>query len=193
LSREELTPTSFLVLALVGREGAGPHDIATMLRRSGRLYWHAAESKYYTEPKRLEDLGFLRSTKEPGKTKPRTHYRLTAKGLRALRRYLALPARFPRMQNEAALRLLAADLTDDRKTIASLRGLLAHLDELEAELAEVERASEGIPHRARYLALSHRLPRKLLEAHREWASEVIEELESGRPKSAARSGKHGTV
>ena len=193
MSSEDLTPTSFLLLALVGRDGAGPHDIATMLRRGGRLYWHAAESKYYTEPKRLEHLGYLSSTKQPGKTKPRTHYRLTPKGLRALRLYLALPARFPRMQNEAALRLLAADLTDDRRTMESLRGLLAQLDELEAELAEVEQVSEGIPHRARYLALSHRLPRKLLEAHREWALEVIEELESARPESPARSRKRRTA
>jgi hypothetical protein len=73
--------------------------------------------------------------------------------------------------------LLAADLTDDRTTIASLRGLLTELDELEQELTEVERAGERIPHRARYLALSHRLPRKLLAAYREWAKDVIAELE----------------
>jgi DNA-binding PadR family transcriptional regulator len=188
LSSDRLSPTSYLVLALVGRAGASPHDIATMLRRSGQLYWHAAASKYYSEPKRLERLGYLSSTKQPGKTTPRTHYTLTAEGLQALREYLAAPARFPRMQNEAALRLLAADLTDDRQTVASLRGLLAELDELEAELGELENVTERIPHRARYLALSHRLPRKLLAAHREWAQEVIEELESARSDSPAGPG-----
>jgi DNA-binding PadR family transcriptional regulator len=177
LSSKELTPTSFLVLALVGEQGAGPHDIATMLRRSGRLYWSAAESQYYAEPKRLQRLGYLSSSKQPGKTRQRTHYELTRKGRRALREFLAEPAHFPRMQNEAALRLLAADLTDDRKTVESLRGLLGELDELERELAEVERVTEGIPHRARYLRLSHELPRKLIAAHREWAEDVIRELE----------------
>jgi PadR family transcriptional regulator, regulatory protein AphA len=178
LSSEQLTATSYLVLALVGREGAGPHDIARMLARSGRLYWHAAESKYYSEPKRLERLGYLSSTRQPGRTTPRTHYSLTTKGLEALRDYLARPASFPRLQNEPALRLLAADLTDDEKTIASLRGLLDEIDELESELAVVEQDSKRIEHRARYLALSHRLPRKLLAAHREWVEEVIAELES---------------
>jgi DNA-binding PadR family transcriptional regulator len=181
MSTEKLSPTSFLVLALVGRDGAGPHDIATMLRRSGRLYWHAAESRYYAEPKRLERLGYLQSRREPGRTRPRTHYSLTEKGLEALREYLAEPARFPRMQSEPALRLLAADLTEDRTTIASLRGLLDELDELEAELDEVAQVAEGISHRARYLALSHELPRKLIAAHREWAQEVIEALERDRP------------
>jgi hypothetical protein len=84
------------------------------------------------------------------------------------------------MQSEPALRLLAADLTDDERTIESLRGLLAEIDELEDELAEVERVSGEIDHRRDYLALSHRLPRKLLAAHREWAEEVIAELERRR-------------
>lgn len=178
MSSERLSPTSYLVLALVGRDGAGPHDIAGMLRRSGRLYWHAAESKYYSEPKRLHRLGYLSATKEPGKTHPRTHYRLTAQGLEALRAYLAQPAPYPRMQSEPALRLLAADLTDAAGTVESLRGLLAEIDAMERELEDVERVTAQIPHRARYLALSHGLPRRLLAAHREWAEEVIAALTS---------------
>jgi DNA-binding PadR family transcriptional regulator len=178
LSNESLTATSFLILALVGREGAGPHDIARLLRRSGRLYWHAAASKYYSEPKRLEQLGYLSSTQQPGRTNPRTHYTLTKKGLRALRAYLAQPARFPRMQSEPALRLLAADLTDNRNTVESLRGLLRELDELDHELSEIQQASDQVTHRARYLRLSHDLPRRLIAAHREWAKEVISALEN---------------
>ena len=188
MSSGSLTPTSYLVLALVGRDGAGPHDIATMLRRSGRLYWHAAESQYYSEPKRLERLGYLSSTKTAGRTRPRTHYTLTAAGLRALREFLARPAAFPRMQNEAALRLLAGDLTDDRHAVQSMRGLLADLDRLEADLGEVERVSAGIEHRARYLELSHGLPRRLIAAHREWAEEVIAALE---PPGRTDAGKAG--
>jgi DNA-binding PadR family transcriptional regulator len=144
----------------------------------------AGSSTYYAEPKRLERLGYLHSHKEPGKTRARTHYSLTLKGLKALREYLAEPAPFPRMQNEPALRLLAGDLTDDKKTVQSLRGLLRELDELEAELAEVEKVTAEIPHRARYLALSHRLPRKLIAAHREWAEDVISDLEGSIARPA---------
>ena len=56
--RSQLTPFSYVVLALVGRDGAGPHDLVSMMRR-GRMYWTAAESHYYAEPKRLERLGFI--------------------------------------------------------------------------------------------------------------------------------------
>jgi DNA-binding PadR family transcriptional regulator len=174
----ELNPTSYVVLALVGRDGAAPHDIASMLRRSP-LYWSAAPSRYYSEPKRLERLGYLSSRSEPGRTRPRTVYMLTERGLAALRGWLAEPARFPEIRNEAAVRLLAGDLVDDETIVASLRGLADQVDALERDLDESERIAEGIPHRARYLALSHRLPRKLLAAHREWIAEVEQELGGG--------------
>ncbi|HVF77801.1 MAG TPA: hypothetical protein VNA28_05845 [Solirubrobacteraceae bacterium] len=175
MSRTALTSLSYVVLAMVGRNGAGPHDIATMLGRSP-LYWSAAAASYYSEPKRLEKLGHLRSSKQPGKTRERTHYTLTDSGLAALRGWLARPARFPEIRNEAAIRLLAGDLIDDAAIVESLRGLDAQIDELEAQLDDSERRAQSIPHRARYLSLSHRLPRKLLAAHREWVQEVADEL-----------------
>lgn len=178
MSSKGLTPTSYLVLALVGRGGAGPHDIASMLQRSP-LYWHAAPSRYYSEPKRLEKLGYLKSHKEPGKTTERTVYRLTSQGLSELRAWLSEPARFPRVQNEAAMRLLAGDLLDDETIVASLRGMAPEMEALEEQLAETEKITAAIPHRARYLELSHRLPKKLLAAYREWIDEVAAELGEG--------------
>ena len=86
-----------MILALVGRKGAGPHDLVRMMRQ-GRIYWAAAESHYYAEPKRLEQLGYLRSRKEPGLTRARTHYDLTARGRVALREWIAEPAELPRIQ-----------------------------------------------------------------------------------------------
>ncbi len=68
MARPELTPFSYAVLALVGEGGAGPHDIVRMMRQ-GRMYWSAAESHYYAEPKRLEGLGYLVSRKEPGRSR----------------------------------------------------------------------------------------------------------------------------
>src|SRR5262245_36518093 len=81
--RETLTPTSYAVLVLVGRGGAGPHDLVRMMRQ-GRVYQSAAESQYYAEPKRLERLGYLTASKLPGQTHTRTHYELTSKGIDAL-------------------------------------------------------------------------------------------------------------
>ena len=81
------------MLVLVGRGGAGPHDLVRMMRAQGGLYWAAAESHWYAEPKRLERLGYLRSRKEPGRTTERTEYELTKHGVAALREWLKRPPR----------------------------------------------------------------------------------------------------
>jgi PadR family transcriptional regulator, regulatory protein AphA len=173
-----LTPFSYAVLVLVGEGGAGPHDLVQMMRR-GRVYWAASESQWYAEPKRLERLGHLRSHKEPGRTRERTHYELTDRGRAALRAWAATPAGFPRIQNEPVLRVLAADLVGDAQALAGLRGLRGELDELEASLDAAGEAARRLPARERYLRLNHRLARRVLDAHREWLAEVEDELGGG--------------
>src|ERR687896_2263015 len=59
-----LTPFSYVILALVGRDGAGPHDIVRMMRE-GAIFWTTSESHYYAEPRRLATLGFLQGAPSP--------------------------------------------------------------------------------------------------------------------------------
>jgi hypothetical protein len=89
---------------------------------------------------------------------------------------MAEPARFTRMQNEAAVRLLAGDMIDDATIVASLTALRPELDALDASLAASKRIAEEIPERTRYLLLSHRLAQRLIDAHRQWIDEVEDEL-----------------
>ena len=86
MSSAELSLFSYEILGLVGRAGAGAHDLLQMARRGRILAW-AGESQYYSEPKRLARLGYLETRREPGKTRERTVYTLTDKGLAALREY----------------------------------------------------------------------------------------------------------
>ena len=172
----ELRGISYVVLALVGEGGASPHDLARMVRQGGPLYWTAAESKVYAEPKRLAGLGYLRGAPSPGKTRPKTVYRLTAKGRRSLREWLRSPAPFPRIQDSAHLRLLAGDQISDEEILGSLAGLRAQLAEL-GELVEEMRAGEGrLPEKSRNLALAHSLARRLVDTYGEWIDEVEGEL-----------------
>src|ERR687895_2995672 len=103
----ELSTFSYEILGLVGREGAGPHDLRQMVRRGRMLDW-AGESRYYVEPKRLARLGYLEARKEPGKTRERTHYTLTEQGLEALREWAETPARITPVKSDPLLRLLIA-------------------------------------------------------------------------------------
>lgn len=172
----KLRPFSYVVMALVGNRGAGAHDIASMMSRSP-LYWDAAQSQWYAEPKRLAELGYLAAETRPGRTTPRTHYTLTAEGRDALREWLATPAAFTRVQNEAAIRLLAGDMIEDSAIVRSMTALRPELDRLEASLRDSERLAETIPGRGRYLLLSHRFAQRLIDAHRDWITEVEHELD----------------
>jgi len=178
LARGNLTPFSYVVLVLVGRGGASAHDIVRMMRR-GRLYWSAADSHYYAEPKRLEQLGFLASDTEPGRTTDRRVYHLTAAGEAAVARWLAEPTPAPRIQNEAIVRLLGSDLGDQRAMLASLLAMRTELDAIEVLLAEGREAAADLPHRGRALELVHRLGDETVALYRRWLDEVEQELGPG--------------
>ena len=166
------------MLALVGRDGAGPHDLARMMRAQGGVYWAAAESQWYAEPKRLERLGLLRSTRQPGRTTPRTHYELTEEGRTKLREWLGQPSSLPRIQHEALVRVLAADLGRDEDVLASMGGMREDIAAKRELIAEAKERAATLPHRERHLGLVHRLGDLLLDAHEQWLDEVEQELTS---------------
>jgi DNA-binding PadR family transcriptional regulator len=183
MSRDELSLFSYEILGLVGRRGAGPHDLLRMARRGRLLDW-AGESQYYVEPKRLAKLGYLEARKEAGKTRERTVYTLTEKGLEALREWAQTPARVTPIKSEPLIRLLIADLVGEpptRESIAALRDdvadLLAHLDESEARAGT-------LPHRSKYLLLVFGFLRQLLRLHLELVDEVERELSPKRKREA---------
>jgi DNA-binding PadR family transcriptional regulator len=180
LSSVRLSPFSYAVLALVGEGGAGPHDLVRMMRQ-GRIYWASAESQWYAEPKRLAQLGYLAPEKQPGRTRARTHYRLTEHGREALRAWLAEPSGLPRIQHEAIVRLLAGDIAgDDGVLLRSLAAMRTDIAEMHRRLDVAEQIARTLPHRERYLLLVHRLGRALLRTHEDWLDEVERELGARR-------------
>src|SRR5579875_1060267 len=175
MSSRELTPFSYVVLALVGEGGAGAHDLAASMRH-GRPYWTDSPRHFYSEPKRLARLGYLSSHKEPGITRERTIYALTGQGRDALRDWIPLPSRFPRIQNEALARLVAGYLVDDQALLNSFAGLREDLESVRAGLVEAEAFAHTLPERERYLSLVHDLGRRWIEAMAEWLTEVEREF-----------------
>jgi DNA-binding PadR family transcriptional regulator len=170
-----LTPFSYLVLALVGRDGATAHELVGMQRR-GEAYFDYAESQWYAEPKRLADLGLLRGEREEGVTRERTRYHLTDEGREALVRWLPEPPRAPHVASDAIIKVLAADLGSDEDVLAAVRSLRPGLENMLARVAEGKRSASTVPHRERYLLLNHRLAQRVLEAHLAWVDEVEAEL-----------------
>src|SRR3954449_5069466 len=163
-----LTPFSFVILVLVGRGGAGPHDLRRMADQ-GRVYWDAAPSQWYAEPKRLAEHGYLEAHKAPGRTRERTHYTLTERGREALEAWARTPATLPRIQNESVVRLLAADLVDPDAVLEGLHAMHAEIDDALAAInVGRDRWAPTLPYRAHLLEVNHDYAERLLRLQREW-------------------------
>ena len=186
----ELTLFSYEILGLVGRDGAGPHDLLRMARRGRMLAW-AGESQYYTEPKRLATLGYLSARKAPGKTRERTVYTLTEKGLEALRRYARTPVAFTPLKSEPLLRLLLCDLVGEDVTRESMTTLRDDIADIQLRLNDSERTARQLPHREKYLLIATGFLRQLLELHSDLIDEVEQELQGEAPARSRRARGSG--
>jgi DNA-binding PadR family transcriptional regulator len=143
-----------------------------MAQRARILDW-AGESQYYVEPKRLAALGYLEARTEPGRTRPRTVYSLTDKGLEALREWARTPVTVTPVKSEVLLRLLIADLVGEDVTRASIATLRDDIADLVPRLDESEAAAHDLPHREKYLVLVNDFLRGLVDLH----SELVDEVE----------------
>jgi len=176
----DLSLFSIEILGLVGRQGAGPHDLLRLAQRGRMLAW-AGESQYYTEPKRLAKLGYLVARKEPGRTRQRTVYTLTDKGLEALREYARRPATFTPLKSDALLRMLICDLTGEDVTRESMIALRSDLADISARLDQAEAAAHRLPHREKYLLMVTHFLRRYLELHVELVDEVERKVGAAAP------------
>jgi DNA-binding PadR family transcriptional regulator len=181
LSSKELSLFSYEILGLVGRGGVGAHDLLQLAHRGRILDW-AGESQYYVEPKRLAKLGYLDARKEPGKTRERTVYTLTDKGLEALREYARTPVSFQPFKSELLLRLLLADLVGEAPVRESVGTLREDIADLLQRVADSEASAAHLPHRSKYLLLVTGFLRQLLDLHLEWIEEIERELAPPRSK-----------
>jgi DNA-binding PadR family transcriptional regulator len=175
MSRPELSLFSYEILGLVGRDGAGAHDLLRMARQGRILDW-AGESQYYVEPKRLAKLGYLEARKEPGKTKPRTVYSLTDKGLDALKEYAQTAVTFTPLKSDPLLRLLIADLVGEKTTREAMATLREDIADLEERLRDSEERASNLPHREKYLRIVNGFLLDLLELHTKLVDDVEREL-----------------
>ena len=183
MSRDELSLFSYEILGLVGRGGAGPHDLKRLARRGRMLDW-AGESQYYVEPKRLARLGYLDAHKEPGKTRERTVYTLTDKGLQALRQYAQTPVHFTPLKSEPLLRLLICDLVGEAVTRESMGTLREDIADLQARLDDSVQTASALPHRSKYLLMVIAYLRRMLDLHLDLVAEVERELDAEDERAA---------
>ena len=84
----ELTSTSFALLGLLAVRPWTTYELAQQMDRGLASFWPRARSNLYAEPKRLVALGLATATTQQVGRRPRTVYRITPKGRRALKAWL---------------------------------------------------------------------------------------------------------
>jgi DNA-binding PadR family transcriptional regulator len=132
-SEQRLSPTSYIVLALIDGAGeATPYDLKQAVALTLGNFWSVPHAQIYAEPERLAGGGFLSERREQGGRR-RRYYKLTAQGKRALEGWLAEPtAEMAELRDPGILKLFfggspeplaKAQLSTHRQRLAELEGL----------------------------------------------------------------------
>ena len=119
-SREELTTTSFAVLAQVALRPWSTYELARQRVRYFRYVWPRAESAIYREVKRLAAMGLVSAKREYVGKRPRSIYSITRAGRQRLRQWLDTPVSPFAMDFEAMIRLFIAPLGTKEQIVATL-------------------------------------------------------------------------
>src|SRR5262245_6843215 len=107
----KLSPTSYLVLGLVGSGGrCTPYDLKRLVAQTVGNFWTFPHSQLYAEPVRLTAAGLLTEERERG-GRNRRHYAITAAGRAAVRAWLAEPTTgLAEVRDMGLLKLFFSDL-----------------------------------------------------------------------------------
>jgi PadR family transcriptional regulator, regulatory protein AphA len=143
-----LTPTSYLVLGLLAREGPStPYELKGHVAATIGHFWSFPHALLYKEPPRLVGLGLLTEERELDGRRRRL-FTITDAGRQALREWLCQPARQPtELRDLAVLQLFFADLEPSSARLAIAREQVslhrAQLAGYEAGERQAGRASAG--------------------------------------------------
>jgi PadR family transcriptional regulator, regulatory protein AphA len=112
MSTERLTPTSYLVLGLLAREGPStPYDLEQHVRATLGNFWSFPHTLLYSEPPRLAALDLVTETRETEGRRRRV-FAITPAGDAALGAWLDRPsAASTELRDLGLLQLFFADLS----------------------------------------------------------------------------------
>jgi PadR family transcriptional regulator AphA len=111
MSTRQLSPTAYLVLGLLAREGPStPYDLERHVRATLGNFWSFPHTLLYSEPTRLAGLGLVVEERESGGRRRRV-FAVTPQGHEALSAWLDTPANEPtELRDPGLLQLFFSDL-----------------------------------------------------------------------------------
>ena len=171
-----LTTTSYAILGLLAVRPWTTYELAQQMGRALGQFWPRAESKLYEEPKKLVAHRLATASKDTVGKRPRTVYRITAKGRRALAAWVSAPPEGeagPAVEFEPLVRVFFAEhgsKQDLLATIASVQAWAATRAAAGAEICRDYLRGEGsFPQRLPWLILTGQFLDELDHAVARWA------------------------
>jgi DNA-binding PadR family transcriptional regulator len=176
--------TSHALLGLLALRPWTTYELAKQVQRSLGWFWPRAERKLYEEPKRLAAAGLATAKGEMEGARPRTVYKVTAKGRAALRRWLDEEPAPPALEFEGMVKVFFADGGTLEQLRATLRSIAAtseaRLAELEAKRQENVEGDVAFPERLHLNTIGLRFHIDHERAFGEWARWALEQTEGWR-------------
>ena len=173
MSTSELTTTSYAILGLLAIKPWTTYELAQQMERSIKSFWPRAASRIYEEPKRLAAEGLAKATADSVGRRPRTTYAITAKGRRALERWLAEPGGGPTLEFEALLKVFYAEHGRKQDVLANITAIRQWADRQTAEniaFARLYRDTGGpFPERLASITLIGRFLTELADMVEHWS------------------------
>lgn len=178
---DELSTTSYAILALLSVKPWTTYELARQMERSLRSFWPSAESVVYEEPKKLARLGLATATKGFTGRRARTVYAISPKGRRVLRAWLDRPGAGPKLEFQAMIQVAFADAGSKEQLLRTLRAIRAHAEEqqqfVRARMAEYAETGGPFPSRLPVIALPARFFSEFADMLDRWAAWAEAEVE----------------
>ena len=174
---KSLTTTSHVLLGLLSIQPWSTYELAKQVDRSLGWFWPRTERKIYDDAKKLVESGHATATPQATGSRPRTVYKITAKGRRALKAWLDESSAPPKLEAEALARVFFADagtLEQLRTTIDDLATQArANLGELHALVAAADDPHYPFGQRRHINAIAIRFQLDYNQMMAEWAEWAI--------------------
>jgi PadR family transcriptional regulator, regulatory protein AphA len=191
----ELSATGKVILGMLAGRPRSGYEIKQLVDSSARFFWAASYGQIYPELKKLEKGGLISGDDSSTGARQRTTFRLTAKGRRAAREWMATPPEVLEMRDEGLLKLFFAGSIDPKRAaeIARERAAISRekADQLRAIAQQIDEAGTPEGAEARPDAGSLAVLRYGIAASEwtaEWFERTAEDLEQETTGALAASG-----
>ncbi|HEY7266280.1 MAG TPA: PadR family transcriptional regulator [Solirubrobacterales bacterium] len=181
----ELSATAKVILGMLAGRPRSGYEIKQLVDGSARFFWAASYGQIYPELKKLEKAGLIAGDDSSNGARQRTTFKLTARGRRAARQWIAGPPEVLEMRDEGLLKLFfsgavepkrAAEVARERAAIsrakaAQLRAIAEQVDETGSPAGP-----EAEPDAGSLTVLSYGI--EMSEWTAEWFERAAEDLEN---------------